>query len=58
MKKAEEIIKYRQDISRRFRKLEDAIDNDCVSVSQARELRKNYNLLVSFNITPKLFKFL
>lgn len=44
MKKANEIIKYRQDISRRFKKLENYIDNDWVSTSQARELRKNYNI--------------
>lgn len=44
MKKAEEIIKYRQDVSRRFAKLENAIDNDWISVSQATQLRKNYNI--------------
>lgn len=44
MKKTEEIIKYRQDISRRFAKLENAIDNDWISVSQATQLRKNYNI--------------
>lgn len=44
MKKTEEIIKYRQDVSRRFAKLENAIDNDWISVSQAKQLRKNYNI--------------
>lgn len=44
MKKTEEIIKYRQDVSRRFAKLENAIDNDWISVSQATQLRKNYNI--------------
>ena len=44
MKKVEEIMKYRHDISRRFAKLENAIDNDWISVSQATQLRKNYNI--------------
>lgn len=44
MKTQKEILKYKQDLSRRFNELENAIDNEQISESQAIRLRKNYNI--------------
>lgn len=44
MLKEKDILKYRHNISERFRKLEYAIDSNKISYSKCQKLKRNYNV--------------
>lgn len=44
MLKEKDILKYRHNISERFRKLEYAIDSNKISYSKYQKLKRNYNV--------------
>lgn len=44
MLKEKDILKYRNNISERFRKLEYAIDSNKISYSKYQKLKRNYNV--------------
>lgn len=44
MLKEKDILKYRHNISERFRKLEYAIDSNKISYSKFQKLKRNYNV--------------
>lgn len=44
MLKEKDILKYRNNISERFRKLEYAINSNKISYSKCQKLKRNYNV--------------